>query len=242
MSRTIPRRRCTPASPSYRLMAVRLTICTGACTAQSNKMAVLRDNLGSYRTTVTPRLWKDLRKIRPDDSRILPMAGLLALFDPANSQWSEFGNKVAREMVLAPIDRWRGWREALASVRRAAPGTPSPTSIEIKVAPMWSTRSRPRSCPLRRGQAETPRQPAAGRRAQVVLHPVPGRGSKPLGRVLRLVRGGHAGRRLLPGRSPRSDRVSADNRTRSAEEGEAARDRQAACGPSCCGTRPTGRS
>ncbi|MFI5459403.1 MAG: SUMF1/EgtB/PvdO family nonheme iron enzyme [Isosphaerales bacterium] len=86
--------------------------------ADPAETAVLRASLKPYRDSLTSRLWSELRSARSGDHRLLPVAGLLAHYDPANPSWAEVGDKVAGAIVLK-IEDVRGWREELVNIRVA---------------------------------------------------------------------------------------------------------------------------
>jgi len=92
-----------------------------AFSADPVEMTVLRDSLQPYQSKVVDRLWRELRDANPGDpvlrNRILPVAGLLAQFDPRNVSWTEVGEKVAGTVVTAEIADVTGWLDALWNVR-----------------------------------------------------------------------------------------------------------------------------
>ena len=90
--------------------------------ADPTEMAVLRDSLAPHHADLSDRLWKTLRDARPDDARILPVASVLAGFEPTNPAWSGVGNKIAGALVRVNLDEVKAWREALESVRGALLG------------------------------------------------------------------------------------------------------------------------
>ena len=91
-------------------------------TADPSRTAVLREILAPYKDRLTARLWKELREARSSDAAILPVAGLLAGYDAGNPSWIEVGEKVAEEMIQAPIDEGKGWRELMWDVRAKLAG------------------------------------------------------------------------------------------------------------------------
>jgi eukaryotic-like serine/threonine-protein kinase len=86
-------------------------------TADPTQMGLLRDSLEPYRHMLIAPLWTELRRAKRGEKRILPLAGVLAGYDPANSSWSEVDDKVAEAMVRGKVDDLRGWRQALWNVR-----------------------------------------------------------------------------------------------------------------------------
>ena len=196
--------------------------------ADPNKMGVLRDSLAPYKESLTDWLWRDLSEARPGNDRILPLASALAGYDPANPSWTDVSDKVARTMVLAPIDEWRGWREALASVRDA-PMDPLTNIYRDKGRP--DVEHTVATSVLAHYAADKPRLLVsllleAEPKSFSILFPVmEANRSDVYPGLLEAVAPAPAAARPNP---PRSDRVSADDATRSAEEVEAAQDRQAA--------------
>jgi eukaryotic-like serine/threonine-protein kinase len=85
--------------------------------AGPTEMEVLRDSLSPYRNAVEKRLWKDLREAKLGEARILPVAGLLARYDPENPGWADLADKVSEAIVKAKFYDVSGWRAALRSVR-----------------------------------------------------------------------------------------------------------------------------
>ncbi len=83
-----------------------------------DEMAVIRAGLAPYRARLIDRLWKELRGANPVDNRILPLAALLADYDPGAPDWSEVGGKVAGAMVRDPLNA-KGWLVAMSSVGAA---------------------------------------------------------------------------------------------------------------------------
>ncbi len=94
-------------------------LCKRLLHADPLEMLVIRESLIRYRRQLTERFWKGLREATPGQDLILPLTGVLARFDPdpAKPNWTEVGDKVAEEMVKAPIDEWEGWRESMENVR-----------------------------------------------------------------------------------------------------------------------------
>jgi formylglycine-generating enzyme required for sulfatase activity len=81
----------------------------------ADEMAVIRDGLAPYGAQLVERLWSELRGASPGDNRILPLAGLLAGFNPKAPAWSEVRGKVAGAIVRAPLNA-KGWLRALSDV------------------------------------------------------------------------------------------------------------------------------
>ena len=87
-------------------------------TAEPAELPVLRTSLAPHRSRLLPRLWPVLESANPDDARLLPAAGALALYDPENPLWVEAGDKVARALVsVNPVYLGR-WLDTLRPVRR----------------------------------------------------------------------------------------------------------------------------
>jgi serine/threonine protein kinase/formylglycine-generating enzyme required for sulfatase activity len=86
-------------------------------TADPMVMVLLRDRLGPYLGESTGRLRGDLRTARPQDPRILPLAGVLAALDPGNREWNGVGDAIATAIVRVPPRELDDWRDALRGVR-----------------------------------------------------------------------------------------------------------------------------
>ena len=86
-------------------------------TASSLDIPILRDALQEHRTRLTPQLWAVMESARPDEPRLLPASGALALFDPESPRWAEVGGKVARALVSVNPVFLRPWLDALKPVR-----------------------------------------------------------------------------------------------------------------------------
>ena len=57
--------------------------------ANAAETAVLVEGLKQYQDTLKPWLWDELRKAKPGDRQILPVACPLAGFGPTNRDWNE---------------------------------------------------------------------------------------------------------------------------------------------------------
>src|SRR5208337_4014014 len=57
--------------------------------ATPSELRVLRDALGSHRTSLTPKLWTVLESAKLGDANLLPSASALAIYDPDNATWWE---------------------------------------------------------------------------------------------------------------------------------------------------------
>jgi formylglycine-generating enzyme required for sulfatase activity len=88
-------------------------------TAGPPETAVILGTLRPFRGKLTDRLWNDLGAARPEDSNILPLASVLANFDPSNPRWAEMGDRVAAALVRATLDHVAAWQESLWKVRGA---------------------------------------------------------------------------------------------------------------------------
>jgi eukaryotic-like serine/threonine-protein kinase len=87
--------------------------------ADSAEANVLKIGLKPYelhRRALMPWLWSHLKLAAPDDGRILPMASLLAKYDPVDPSWQDIRGKVAGVMVKSKLDEQKSWREALRNV------------------------------------------------------------------------------------------------------------------------------
>ncbi len=81
------------------------------------ELPVLREALAPYRNRLTPTLWAELKKARPDDPALLASAAALALYDPDAPRWSELGAKVAEALVQVNPILLGHWLDALRPVR-----------------------------------------------------------------------------------------------------------------------------
>ncbi len=80
-------------------------------------MIVIRDRLEPYRGRLTERLWKSLDEFRAGDSRILPVAAVLARFDATSPRWDELVAKVAETLEVARLDDVAAWFDAMSDIR-----------------------------------------------------------------------------------------------------------------------------
>ena len=81
------------------------------------QISVIRDRLTPARDrAVIKKLWSELNEARADDRGILPVASLLARFDPSDPAWANVREKVAGALVLARLEDVAGWVEALGNV------------------------------------------------------------------------------------------------------------------------------
>ena len=79
---------------------------------------LLGDALRGDRSKLVPKLWSILDLAKPDDPRILPAAGTLALYEPANLiGWSANGDKVAQSLVSVNFVYLKDWLDDLREVR-----------------------------------------------------------------------------------------------------------------------------
>ena len=82
------------------------------------ELPVLLDELRPHRSSLTPKLWTVLGAARPSDTSLLPTAAALALYDPENPRWADFGEKVARATVAVNPINLGPWLEALRPAGR----------------------------------------------------------------------------------------------------------------------------
>jgi formylglycine-generating enzyme required for sulfatase activity len=85
--------------------------------APPGELPVLRAALRLHATRLTPRLWSVLAAAKPGDPHVLPAAGALALYDPANPRWAGGSGKVAQALVTVNSLVLGPWLEALRPVR-----------------------------------------------------------------------------------------------------------------------------
>ena len=104
---------CLPStgarSPSWRL---------GCSTPPRPPCSVLRDALKPHRAD--PRrlkLWSILDAAKAGDTRLLPAAGALALYEPESPRWADLGGKVAQALVTVNPVFLGPWLDALRPVR-----------------------------------------------------------------------------------------------------------------------------
>ncbi len=86
-------------------------------TAAPVDLPILRDALGPYRSELAPKLWSELEKTEPDNPRLLPSAGALALYDAEGPRWADLGGKVAEALVKVNPVFLGQWLAALRPVR-----------------------------------------------------------------------------------------------------------------------------
>ena len=86
-------------------------------TAAPVDLPILRDALGPYRSELAPKLWSELEKTEPDNPRLLPSAGALALYDAEGPRWADLGGKVAEALVKVNPVFLGQWLDALRPVR-----------------------------------------------------------------------------------------------------------------------------
>jgi eukaryotic-like serine/threonine-protein kinase len=75
-----------------------------------HRLAPVRDR------TLIKRLWTELDQAKADDRGILPLASLLAQYEPSDPAWSNVRAKVAGALVLARLEDVVGWVLALGNV------------------------------------------------------------------------------------------------------------------------------
>jgi eukaryotic-like serine/threonine-protein kinase len=85
--------------------------------ASPSELPVLRDALKPHRSDLTPKLWTVLEGVKPGDTRLLPAASALAVYDPENAKWEAVGGNVAQALVSVNSLLIRPWIEALRPVR-----------------------------------------------------------------------------------------------------------------------------
>jgi formylglycine-generating enzyme required for sulfatase activity len=85
--------------------------------ASSADLSVLRDALKPHRTQLIPQLWTVLQSTKPDDTRLLPAASALAIYDPDSPHWAEVSGKVAQAVVLVNSIYLKDWLDLLRPVR-----------------------------------------------------------------------------------------------------------------------------
>ncbi|HEV3022008.1 MAG TPA: SUMF1/EgtB/PvdO family nonheme iron enzyme [Pirellulales bacterium] len=107
--------------------------------ADAVKFAIIRDVLAAHKTALTPRLWEVLAGSEADPQQWrLRAAAALAVYDPANAEWTDIAPGVARQLVAVNPADLGLWREALHG---AAPALMKPLS-EIFVDPAQGELSR----------------------------------------------------------------------------------------------------
>jgi serine/threonine protein kinase/formylglycine-generating enzyme required for sulfatase activity len=85
--------------------------------ASAADVSVLREALRPHRRSVTPRLWEVLAGVKPDDPRLLPAAGALALLEPESDRWKDVGARVSDGLVGASAMSLAGWTGLLRPIR-----------------------------------------------------------------------------------------------------------------------------
>ena len=79
-------------------------------------LRVLQTALWVFRERVHPKLWSVLDSARPDDPRVLSVAGALASFDPQSPLWVDLGDKVAGALVTVNFIYLKDWLDNLSEV------------------------------------------------------------------------------------------------------------------------------
>ena len=85
-------------------------------------MALIRDRLEPLRERLDSGLWNDLQAARPTDAWVLPVAGVLARYDPASPNWGLVAERVATALLRCKRDDAKAWREAMLPVRGVLTG------------------------------------------------------------------------------------------------------------------------
>jgi serine/threonine protein kinase/formylglycine-generating enzyme required for sulfatase activity len=81
------------------------------------QMSVIRNRLEPVRNrAMIERLWSELGQARTDDLGILPVASLLARYEPSGPAWANVRKKIAGALVQARFEDVAGWVEALGNV------------------------------------------------------------------------------------------------------------------------------
>jgi formylglycine-generating enzyme required for sulfatase activity len=81
------------------------------------EQAVLGEALKPHQVELVPRLWPVVDSAPPDDSRLLPAAAALALYDPAGRRWTAVAPKVAGALVSINPIYLGPWMSVLEPVR-----------------------------------------------------------------------------------------------------------------------------
>jgi formylglycine-generating enzyme required for sulfatase activity len=84
--------------------------------AAPKDLPVLLAALEPFRQHVAPKLWDVLASARPDDPRVLPVAGALASYDPESPRWADLGDKVAGALVTVNPIYLQDWLDDLRAV------------------------------------------------------------------------------------------------------------------------------
>src|SRR5262249_17405547 len=80
------------------------------------ELPVLCTALWDSHEQVATRLWKELDSARPDDPRVLPVAGALVAYDPQGPRWADLGDKVAGALVTVNFIYLHDWLDNLRKV------------------------------------------------------------------------------------------------------------------------------
>ncbi len=95
--------------------------------ATPTELPVLRDALSPHRTELIAQLWSVLDSAKSNDTRLLPSASALALYDGANPRWAEVSGKLAQALVSVNSIYLGDWLKYLSNVRSTL--TPPLTTI-----------------------------------------------------------------------------------------------------------------
>jgi serine/threonine protein kinase/formylglycine-generating enzyme required for sulfatase activity len=87
--------------------------------ARPDEILVLREALKDYSSPLIPQLWSVVKETRPDDERLLPASSSLALYDPANPEWTGVAPKVSQAIVAVDPAFIATWIDAFHPVREA---------------------------------------------------------------------------------------------------------------------------
>jgi serine/threonine protein kinase/formylglycine-generating enzyme required for sulfatase activity len=80
-------------------------------------LPVVRAALASFSAELSSKLWKVLNEAKAGDSRVLPAAGALAIYEPKSPRWVDFGDKVARSLLSVNAIYVGPWLDVLRPVR-----------------------------------------------------------------------------------------------------------------------------
>ena len=81
--------------------------------ASPSEATILRGSLSGFRATLIPGLWQDLESAMPGDPRILPVASVLAAYDPDSDHWAGQAGKVAQALVTTAPGSPISWTELM---------------------------------------------------------------------------------------------------------------------------------
>ncbi len=97
-------------------------LCGRLLSASSAELPVLRAALLPYQSRVAPKIWPVLSSAKPGDNALLPAAGALALYAPADPRLAQHQERIAQALVGTNPLYLGLWTESLRPVRSLLTG------------------------------------------------------------------------------------------------------------------------